>query len=71
MRLIDTHTHIYMPDFDADRAEVVERARQAGVEKMMLPAVDLSSIEPMRKLRDSYPGVFAIRRRNSSDRTRR
>ena len=60
MRLIDTHTHIYMPDFDADRAEVVERARQAGVEKMMLPAVDLSSIEPMRKLRDSYPGVFAL-----------
>ena len=60
MRLIDTHTHIYMPDFDADRAEVVERARQAGVEKMILPAVDLSSIEPMRKLRDSYPGIFAL-----------
>ncbi len=34
--LIDSHCHIDMPQFDADRAEVVERAREAGVEKMLI-----------------------------------
>jgi TatD DNase family protein len=34
--LIDSHCHIDMPQFDADRAEVVERARAAGVEKMLI-----------------------------------
>ena len=36
LRLVDSHLHIDMPAFDADRAEVVERARQAGVERMLL-----------------------------------
>lgn len=43
--LIDTHSHIYDEAFDADRAEVVERAKQEGVERIVLPAIDGESNE--------------------------
>ena len=38
--LIDTHSHIYDEAFDNDRQEVVERARQEGVQRIVLPAID-------------------------------
>jgi TatD DNase family protein len=38
--LIDTHSHIYDEAFDADRREVVERAKAEGVEHIVLPAID-------------------------------
>lgn len=44
---IDTHTHIYEPEFDADRADVVTRALEAGVGRMLLPAIDGDSYERM------------------------
>lgn len=40
MRLIDTHTHIYGPEFAEDRNECFERAFEAGVEAFILPAID-------------------------------
>lgn len=40
MKLIDTHTHIYGPEFDEDRTEAFERAREAGVEAFIFPAID-------------------------------
>lgn len=43
--LIDTHSHIYDEAFDEDRAEVVERARAEGVERIILPAIDGESNE--------------------------
>ena len=43
--LIDTHSHIYDEAFDEDRKEVVERARLAGVERVVLPAIDGESNE--------------------------
>lgn len=45
--MIDTHSHIYEPEFDADRAEAVGRALAAGVETMLLPAIDAASDERM------------------------
>src|SRR5499433_1490480 len=36
LRLVDSHCHIDMPQFDADRAEVVARAREAGVVEMLI-----------------------------------
>lgn len=53
---IDTHTHIYAEEFDADRDEVVARARQAGAERLLLPNIDESSIGPMTELCRRYPG---------------
>ena len=55
MLLIDTHTHIYDPDFDLDREDVVQRALDNGVGVMLLPNVDASTIEPMLKTHERFP----------------
>lgn len=54
--MIDTHSHIYEPEFDADREDVVQRARQAGVEYILLPNINASSIEPMLDLCRRHQG---------------
>lgn len=56
--MIDTHSHIFSEEFDSDRAEVVARAKAAGVEKIILPNIDLASIEPMKKLVASDSDYF-------------
>lgn len=53
---IDTHTHIYLEEFDADSAEVVSRARAAGAEALFLPNIDATSVAPMLRLCEAYPG---------------
>jgi len=55
MKLIDTHTHLYLPEFDADREAVVKRAIESGVERMYLPNVDSETIESMHKLEALFP----------------
>lgn len=45
--MIDTHSHIYAEEFDADRDEALERARNAGVEMLLLPDIDSTSRERM------------------------
>lgn len=57
MRFIDTHTHIYLPEFDDDRDEVVGRAINAGVTKMMMPNIDPDSVAPMLAAERQYPGI--------------
>jgi len=53
--LIDTHSHIYVEEFMNESDEVVQRALENRVEKIILPNIDSSSIDPMLKLTDSYP----------------
>lgn len=56
MTLFDTHTHIYLPEFSEEGiGKAVERAITAGVETMMLPNVDLSTIAPLKELHSLYP----------------
>lgn len=62
MRLFDTHTHLYLPDFDEDGGgdAAVRRAVDAGVEAMLMPNVDLTTIEPLHALQAKHPGrIFA------------
>lgn len=54
--MIDTHSHIYEPPFIADREEVIQRARQAGVECILLPNINAGSIAPMLDMCRRYPG---------------
>ena len=54
--MIDTHSHIYEPEFDEDRDEVVLRAREAGVEHILLPNINRESIPRMMNLCQRYPG---------------
>lgn len=60
MRLIDTHTHIYGPEFEGDIDEVMSRALEAGVARMILPACDPESIAPMRTLQRKYPREIVL-----------
>ena len=54
--MIDTHTHIYLEEFDEDRVEVVRRAREAGVERVILPNVDFDTVQAMHATNDLLPG---------------
>jgi len=55
--IIDTHTHIYTEEFDADRADVVARAQAASVGIMLLPNINASSVAPMLSACQTWPGV--------------
>ncbi len=50
--MIDSHSHIYLPDFEADFEDVMLRAREAGVQSILMPAIDYASLQQMEKLRD-------------------
>lgn len=54
--MIDTHSHIYDEAFDADREEVIRRAREAGIKQIILPNVDSSSLSRMLQLESACPG---------------
>lgn len=60
--LIDTHTHLYLEEFDEDDHGVgaVRRAIDAGVKKMIFPNVDLTTIAPMKFLAAKFPGVVSM-----------
>ena len=60
MVLIDTHTHIYLDAFDTDRAAMLQRARQAGVSRFYLPAIDSQSIERQLQLEAAEPDCIAM-----------
>lgn len=53
--LIDTHTHLYLDDFAPENLEVVKRAIDAGVDAMIFPNVDCSTVKPMFDLHDQMP----------------
>ncbi|WP_199438271.1 TatD family hydrolase [Vibrio owensii] len=55
--MIDTHAHIYASEFDNDRDEVVKRALEQGIDRILLPNIDIESIEPMLKTEAAYPEV--------------
>ncbi|OGO32307.1 MAG: hypothetical protein A2Z16_09780 [Chloroflexi bacterium RBG_16_54_18] len=57
--LVDSHCHLDFDSFDHDRAAVVERARQAGVWRILNPGVDLESSRQAVRLADEYPEVYA------------
>ena len=57
--IIDTHTHLYLPEFESPES-AVERAVAAGVGHMVLPNVDLTTIEPMMELHRRFPDVTSV-----------
>ena len=59
--LIDTHTHLYLEQFDEDRAAMMQRAIDKGVERMLLPGIDSSHIASMLELEKAFPkNCFAM-----------
>jgi TatD DNase family protein len=57
--LIDTHCHLDFINFDNDRAEVLERAKIAGVSKILTPGIDLGSSQTVITLAETYDQVYA------------
>lgn len=57
--MTDTHTHLYMQEYSGG-GQAVERAIAAGVSRMVLPNVDVSSIIPMKELHSRYPENTAM-----------
>jgi len=55
MKFIDTHTHLYLDEFNNDRNEVVEAAIKEGVQTMLLPNIDSETIEEMNNLSKAFP----------------
>ncbi len=53
--MIDTHAHIYAEEFDADKHEMILRAKQAGVSHIVMPNVDSESLPRMLALESEYP----------------
>lgn len=57
MKLVDTHTHIYLPEFEKDRTAMLERADREGVKTFYLPAIDSATHQQMLDLEAAHPGT--------------
>lgn len=55
MKFVDTHTHLFLNQFENDREIVVNQAINAGVTKLILPNVDQKSLNDMQKLCEKFP----------------
>ncbi|MFI5156052.1 MAG: TatD family hydrolase [Chitinophagales bacterium] len=56
LELIDTHCHLYLDEFAADRDAMIERATQAGVSRFYLPSIDSENFPSILAMEESYPG---------------
>ena len=56
---IDTHAHLFYPNFNGEVNEVIDRAREAGIEKIIVPAADIASSAQAIELADQYDLVYA------------
>mgnify|MGYP005991163219 FL=1 len=52
--ITDTHTHLYSEQFDEDRNEMIQRAKDAGVSRFFIPAIDSSYTESMLELESNF-----------------
>src|SRR5438094_7579969 len=59
VELFDTHAHLHFPEFDADRAEMLARARQAGVTRMLTIGTEIPTSRAAVALAESEPDVWA------------
>lgn len=59
MRLTDTHCHLDFDRFDQDREKVIKNAIDSGVERFLVPGIDLDSSAAAIKLAEQYPEIYA------------
>lgn len=57
IQLIDTHAHLFSEDFKDDREDMIRRAQEAGIKKMVMPNVDHETIDAMFDVEARYPGL--------------
>lgn len=54
MRLIDTHSHLFLEEFSEDLPQVIERARSAGITHIFMPNIDSTTIDSMLSVCNAY-----------------
>jgi len=57
MQLADTHTHLYLPEYDSDRNEMISRAVESGVVRLLMPNIDVRSVDAMLSAADKHRGI--------------
>lgn len=55
MRLVETHAHIYLKEFTNDLSKIIDRAKEAGIEKIYMPNVDHTTIDEMLEVANKFP----------------
>jgi len=55
--MIDTHAHIYLQEFEKDIESVIQSALSVGVTQILLPNIDVTSIDAVNKLSEKYPKI--------------
>ena len=58
--MIDTHSHIYLPEFESDLILVLERARKEGISKILMPAIDSSTHKRMNDVEQQNPDCVSM-----------
>ena len=56
MRLVDSHSHLFLDEFQSDLQQVMARAQAAGVTHIFMPNIDSTTIEPMLRVCSEYKG---------------
>ena len=57
MEFIDTHSHLYVKDFDEDRDEIIKESQNEGVSRILLPNINWDSLIPMLEVCKAYPQI--------------
>ena len=60
MYFIDSHTHIYLPEFDDDRDSIMQRAKEMNVEITIMPAIDSSTHKAMLSVESTYENCYSM-----------
>jgi TatD DNase family protein len=60
MELIDSHAHIYLPEFQPDLSEMLTRSQNAGITKILMPAIDSSTHEAMIRMEAEHPFCLSM-----------
>jgi TatD DNase family protein len=60
VNIIDTHTHLYLKQFNEDIDLVIQRSKEIGVKKFIFPAIDSSHFDDMHGLKGKYPDCIFL-----------
>ena len=60
MKIIDTHTHLYLKQFKDDIDTVIQRSIDKGINKFIFPAIDSTHFDDMHDLKNKYPGSIYL-----------
>ena len=58
--MIDTHAHIYLPEFDSDRDVIIQKAQQNGVDQILMPAIDSATHTSMLEVEKKFDNCFSM-----------